>query len=209
MKYVIDNEFIDVLIIRKNNKNTYVRVKDKKIYVTTNKYTSEKQIKDLLDNNYENIKKMYLVFKKKEEKNTNFYYLGKYYDVIIVPTLKIEIDERIFVQSYEFLNKWLSKQTKLIFNERLNYWYNEFKENIPFPKLRIRKMSTRWGVCNKKLKVITLNSELIKYGYDEIDYVIIHELSHFIYFDHSKNFWNLVSYYCPNYKEIRKVLKEQ
>ena len=35
---------------------------------------------------------------------------------------------------------------------------------------------------------------------DIIDYVIYHELSHFIHFDHSSNFWNLVSKYCKNYK---------
>ena len=69
-------------------------------------------------------------------------------------------------------------------------------------------MSTRWGVCNRSNNTITLNSELIKYGLKQIDYVIIHELSHFIYFDHSKNFWLQVSKYCPNYKEVRKTLKE-
>ena len=68
-------------------------------------------------------------------------------------------------------------------------------------------MSTRWGVCNKKTKTITLNSELVKYNIDKLDYVIIHELSHFIYFNHSKSFWNQVGKYCPNYKQIRKDLK--
>ena len=42
----------------------------------------------------------------------------------------------------------------------------------------------------------------------KIDYVIIHELSHIIHFNHSKNFWDLVSKYCSNYKEIRKEMKE-
>ncbi len=69
-------------------------------------------------------------------------------------------------------------------------------------------MKTRWGVCNKKDIVITLNSELIRYDISKLDYVIIHELSHFIHFNHSKSFWNLVSKYCPNYKQIKKELKE-
>ena len=69
-------------------------------------------------------------------------------------------------------------------------------------------MTTRWGVCNKKTKTITLNSELIKYSIDKLDYVIIHELSHFIHFNHSKEFWLLVSKYCPRYKEIRKELRD-
>ena len=41
-----------------------------------------------------------------------------------------------------------------------------------------------------------------------LDYVIVHELSHFIYFDHSKNFWATVSKYCPKYKELRKEMRD-
>ena len=96
-----------------------------------------------------------------------------------------------------------------IFSERLKYNYDLFEENIPFPSLRIRKMKTRWGVCNVKTKTVTLNSLLLKYEIDKLDYVIIHELSHLIYANHSKDFWNLVSKYCPKYKEMRKALKEQ
>ena len=69
-------------------------------------------------------------------------------------------------------------------------------------------MSTRWGVCNKKNKTITLNLELIKKDIKYLDYVIVHELCHFIHFDHSKEFWNLVSKYCPNYKQLRKEMRD-
>ena len=68
-------------------------------------------------------------------------------------------------------------------------------------------MTSRWGVCNLKNKNITLNLDLLKYDIVCLDYVIVHELSHFIYPNHSSNFWQLVSKYCPNYKEIRKKLK--
>ena len=40
-----------------------------------------------------------------------------------------------------------------------------------------------------------------------LDYVIVHELSHFIYPNHSRDFWSLVGKYYPNYKECRKMLK--
>ncbi len=210
MRYEIDGIDYEVIIEKKNNKNTYIRVKeDGKIFITTNYFASKKYLKQLLDNNYVALKKMIDKNKIKQEKNNYFYFLGKKYDIIIVPTIKIDISsDKIFVENIEYLNKWLKKQTALIYKQRLDYIYNLFKEEIPYPKLRIRKMKTRWGVCNRKDNIVTLNSELIKYGYSQIDYVIIHELSHFIHFDHSKNFWSQVSKYCPDYKMIRKTLKE-
>ena len=208
MKYVVNDIEYEVVIEKKNNKNTYIRIRDNKIYITTNYFASKSYIKSLLDKNYDVIKKMIDKNIQKLERSNKFYYLNKEYDIIFVNYCDIEInDNKIFVKNEEYLNKWLKKNTEKIFKERLDYIYNLFEENIPYPKLKIRKMKTRWGVCNKN-NSITLNSELIKYGYEQIDYVIIHELSHFIHFDHSKNFWLQVSKYCPNYKEIRKSLKE-
>ena len=210
MKYIVDNKEYEVVIVKKNNKNTYIRIKDDlKIYVTTNYFVTNKMIKKLLDDNYDYLAKNLLKKQIKNEKNKQFYYLGEVYDIIIIDNKKIEVmDNRIYVKSRDALDKWLKKEIKRVFSERLDLIYNEFEERIPYPNLRIRKMTTRWGVCNKQTKTVTLNSELIKYSIDKLDYVIVHELSHFIHFNHSKSFWELVSKYCPRYKEIRKELKD-
>ena len=210
MKYIVDGNEYEVVIIKKNNKNTYIRIKeDLKIYVTTNYFVTNSMIKKLLDDNYSYLSKNIKRQSIKQKKNELFYYLGEVYDIIIYDTKKIEIiDNRIYVKDEATLNRWLKKEIKRIYSERLVFLYNEFEENIPYPNLKIRKMTTRWGVCNKKTKTITLNSELIKYSIDKLDYVIIHELSHFIHFNHSKEFWLLVSKYCPRYKEIRKELRD-
>lgn len=212
MKYELNGITYEVIITRKNNKNTYIRVKeDLNIYVTTSYFVTKRQIKSLLDKNKDTVNNMINRLNKKIEKNNYFYFLGNKYDVIIVSNLveKIKIsDDKIFVESNEYLNKWLKKEMGKIFKERIDYNYNLFIENIPYPKLRIRKMTTRWGVCNRKNNIVTLNSELIKYDINVIDYVIIHELSHFVHFNHSKNFWLLVFKYCENYKKIRQILKE-
>ena len=94
-----------------------------------------------------------------------------------------------------------------VFEARLEHCFNLFEEDIPFPKLKIRKMKTRWGVCNYKNMTITLNSELIKYKKELIRYVIVHEMCHFYHHDHSKKFWDMVSIYYPNYKEARRELR--
>lgn len=209
MKYTIQNKEYNVEIVHKNNKNTYIRIKDNEtIYVTTSYFTTKNQIKRLLDNNIESITMMLEKNKKKQEKNKMFYYLGNPYYVICMPS-DFEInDNKIYVKDEKTLNKWLKNEILKIYTERLNYWYNIFEENIPYPKLKIRTMKTRWGVCNRRDNSVTLNSELIKYDLTKLDYVIVHELSHFIHFNHSKSFWCLVEKYSPNYKKIRKDLKE-
>ena len=210
MKYTIDNNEYEVVIIKKNNKNTYIRVKeDLKIYVRTKIFSSKHYIKTLLDNNTESIKKMIEQQSKQIKKKEYFYYLGEKYEVFIddVDGIKF-LDDAIFVENEKYLNKWLNKKIKELFQERLDYNYNRYNEKIPYPKLKIRSMKTRWGVCNIRDNSVTLNSKLIEYDVEKLDYVIIHELSHFIHFNHSKAFWNQVSKYSPNYKQIRKELKD-
>jgi predicted metal-dependent hydrolase len=106
------------------------------------------------------------------------------------------------------LEKWLNTSMDNLYLERYNYWYKMFEENIPYFKLKKRNMKTRWGVCNLKSNTITLNTNLIKYDIECLDYVIIHELSHLLEFNHSDNFWKIVSKYCKNYKKIKNKLKE-
>ena len=210
MKYIIDNNEYEVIITKKNNKNIYIRVKeDLKIYVSTSRFTTKIEIKRLLDNNVDSIKKMINSQIKKNKKNELFNYLGNSYEVFIDDVDEIKfLDDAIFVPSKEYLDKWLKKEIKKLFQERLDYNYDRYKENIPYPKLKIRTMKTRWGVCNIKDNSVTLNTKLIEYDTDKLDYVIIHELSHFIHFNHSKLFWNQVEKYTPNYKKIRKELKD-
>ena len=69
-------------------------------------------------------------------------------------------------------------------------------------------MTSRWGVCNRKNNSITLNLELIKKDIRYADYVIVHELCHFIEFNHSKRFWDIVNKYSPDYKDIRKEMRD-
>ena len=211
MNYQIDNQTYEVVIVKKNNKNTYIRVKpDMKIYVTTSRFTTNRFIKKLLDENIDSVKKMLNIQNQKQEKNNNFYYLGKKYDIIYVHTIEeltVE-DNNIIAKDEKQLNKWYQKRMKELFKERLIYNYNLFEEDIPYPILKIRKMKTRWGVCNIKDNSITINANLMRSEIDKLDYVIIHELSHFIHFNHSSDFWALVSKYCPKYKEMRKELKD-
>ena len=78
---------------------------------------------------------------------------------------------------------------------------------LPDFTLKLRKMRTRWGVCNTRNNTITLNTELLKKELSLIDYVIIHEMTHFFEPNHGKHFWELVGMAIPDYKEKRKKLR--
>ena len=170
---------------------------------------NDKEVKIILDNEKDFLRKALSRARKKLEKEELFYYLGKKYDIIKVPFDNIEIDDgKIYVKDDKMLLNWLKKEIKRIFTERLMYNYDLFDEDIPFPKLKIRSMKTRWGVCNRRDNSVTLNSKLIEYSLHEIDYVIIHELSHFVHFDHSREFWETVRLHMPDYKKAVAILKE-
>lgn len=211
MIYNIDGTDYNVVIEKKNNKNLYIRVKeDLTIYVTANYFTPKSEIVKVLNNNLDYLKKMIDKRLREQEKSTHIYYLGKKYDLVFSNIFKeVEIDsDKIYAKDQKMFDKWYKKEIKNIFEKHLEKMYNLFDEKIVFPSLRIRIMKTRWGVCNIKTKTVTLNSKLIEYKLEALDYVIVHELSHLIHFNHSKAFWNLVEKYIPNYRSIRSYLKE-
>ena len=211
MTITIKDKIFNVFITRKNNKNMYLRVKKDGIYITCNYFVTNNMIKSFIEKNEDDIIRMNDIVQRKEKKNEEFYYLGNNYDVVVLNTVsKIEfVRNQVFVKNKTYLNTFLKNECERIFNERAKICYNLFEEDIPYPKVMIGKMKRKWGYCNKRQELIKLNSELIKYSIDEIDYVIIHELCHFLEFNHSKNFWKYVKKYKPNYKENTKVLKEE
>ncbi len=209
MQKIINGDIVEVVIIRKNNKNIYLRFKeDKKLYATCNKWVTEHQIEKLIDDNYAKIAKMYESVAKASYNDAFFNYLGKKYTICYDETVKkpyFDVD-LIYAKNEKSLNKFYLEECKRIFESELNRILPYF-DNIPKFTLKIRNMKTRWGVNNRGSKTITLNSELLKKDIDLLDYVIIHELCHFYEANHSSRFWSHVEKYYPKYKEARKRLR--
>lgn len=211
MYITIDNVDYEIIILKKRIKNTYIRVKeDLKIYVTTSKWTSNNDIKKLIERELDNIRKMINKQLRRLDESTRI--LGIDIDIIVISNLKEpELDlnnHKLYIKDRSKIDNYYKLIATSLFKKRLDYIYNLFDEAIPYPILKIRKMKSRWGVCNRKDNSITLNLELLKKDIKYVDYVIVHELSHFVHFNHSKPFWNLVSKYKPDYKLIRKELRE-
>lgn len=212
MRFCIDDTYYEVLIEKKNNKNLYIRITDDfKIKVTCPKLYTKLIINKILEENKISIKKM-LDKKKKENINKikeNNLLLGKSLNVLYKDVKKPLFKDNILIVKDDLMkDKWYKKKAMELFKIYLDEAYFVFDEDIPYPKLKVRLMKTRWGVCNKKDDSVTLNLELIKKDPVFLNYVIVHELSHFVHFDHSKAFWSTVEKYCPDYKNVRKKLKE-
>lgn len=211
MQLTYNNKDYDVVIEKKSsNKNTYIRVKkDLKIHVTTTLFTSMRSISKLIEDNYERICKMIDFQEIKVKNNTGFFYLGRQYVLVRTDNPGITFSgDKVFVNHDFDIDKWYKKQAKELFLERLDYNYEHYTRKIPYPKLRIRKMTSRWGVCNIRTHIITLNLELIKRDISYLDYVIIHEMTHLIHGDHSARFWKVVEENMPDYKKYREEMKE-
>ena len=209
MNFLYDGVSYRVVIVRKNNKNTYVRFKDNVVYVTTSYFTSKRFIQKLLLDHSVSIGKM-IDKGSKRIQDDEFYLFGVLYQIIFDDRKDVFVDtfnKKIHVCDMKRLDRYVRDLAKDIFYQHLMKWYYCFEEDIPMPTLRIRKMKSRWGVCNIKSFVITLNLELIHYDLDCLDYVVVHELSHLLVSNHSKDFWKVVSKYCPCYKDVRKKLR--
>jgi len=86
--------------------------------------------------------------------------------------------------------------------------YDLIKEMRVYPtSVRVNNAKRIWGSCSSN-KSINFSWRLVMADDDVIDYVIVHELAHIKEPNHSKQFWAIVEYYIPDYKERRARLKE-
>lgn len=210
MKLELNNKTYPIEIIYKNNKNMYLRIKDDlKVVITAPKRTPERVITSFISNNIDYIKKIIIQKEQiKTKKQDKLEYLGNLYDICRINEKNIYIgDTKAFVGTKANLDTWYKKKSKEVFETYYNNCFEQFKESKTKPDLKIRKMKSKWGVCNITNKTITLNQELIKLDSKYLEYVIYHELCHLKHPNHSKDFWNLVEVYIPNYKQIRKEMK--
>lgn len=212
MHFLIDDIEYNVIIEKKNNKNLYIRVdKDLNVKVSAPFLYTKKMIMGILKENEKSVIRMIKNQKKKNEneKDERYNLLGSKLNVLYKDVRRPAFtDNTLIVKDDKMLDNWFKREAKKVFKYYLDEAYYVFDEKIPYPKLKIRSMKTRWGVCNRRDNSVTLNLELIKKDKKYLNYVIVHELSHFVHFDHSKAFWKTVNKYCPEYKLVRKELKE-
>lgn len=204
----------------KRTKTIQIRIIENQIYVYAPIKSDIYYIYSLLDKNKE-----YLLNKIVNTQITNLNelsFLGKKYKIIVIdnkllvkPSVDLMVNEIII---YKPLNKeininnlllnWKKNECYKLIYKRVKMFcllYN-FNFNIKKNKICIKAQKTKWGSCSS-LKNLNFNYRIIEKRLDIIDYLIVHELSHTVYMNHSKQFWNYIQNIIPNYKILQKELK--
>ena len=104
----------------------------------------------------------------------------------------------------------LKREQKKQLQIKIQYYIDkyEFLLNTKVNKFALRKMKTLWGSCTWQDKTIRFNSLLYYMSDSFIEYIVLHEMAHFFVHNHSKEFYNIITKYMPNYKTIWKEFKK-
>jgi len=197
---------------RKKVKNINLRIKpNMEVYISVPMNLHRDYIENFIRSKEEWIKSVLKKVEDVKEKQKGLEYkngeihkfLGKEYNLIVRTgnfngvSLKNDAKSNVMILT---VNENIFENT----DEKKKVMEKWYFENAK--KLSIKPMKTRWGSCNYVKKYINLNTELIKRTPFEIEYVILHELTHLKYPNHGKGFYNYIERYMPNYKVAEKML---
>ena len=104
------------------------------------------------------------------------------------------------------LYRWYRCQLRNQLPALLTKW--ERKAGVTVEDLRIRKMKTRWGTCNRDARRICLNLELAKKPVSCLEYILVHELVHLRERAHNERFRALMDQLLPQWRLHRDVLNQ-
>lgn len=227
-KIIIDGEVLEYELERKRVKNVNLRVRtDGSVYVSANRYVSVAQIEDFITSNYDFIQKARAKYEKIRNSNPicNLFEYKDGEKICVfgqIKTLKVVQSDKNYVESDEnnitiyvknlddialkmkTFESYKRKTLMNVLNEICNRIYPTFKSyGVDFPEIRIRKMVSRWGSCMPTKKVVTFNTVLFFVPIDCVEYVAVHEFTHFLHPNHSKEFHSAMTVFMPDW-EIKK-----
>jgi len=103
------------------------------------------------------------------------------------------------------LEKWYREKAIKKINERVKYYIHFFSKQ---PKsIKVKEQKKRWGSCTSKDELL-FNWRCAMAPAYIIDYIVVHEMCHMYYKDHSKEFWNMVREVMPDYASRRMWLRD-
>ncbi len=215
----------------KKVRNINLRIsRDGKISVSANRYVSKRDIDMFVIKNEAFIEKAMNSFLDEENnscKNRNFEtgeiitLFGNPYTIRVTPDNSnyCELIENFIVMHinpelnrdkralifYKFIDSLLIDTVHAI---SAKYYPMLSSFNTAPPKFRVRDMRSRYGSCKKSTGDITVNRQILAAPISAIRYLVCHELSHLVIPNHSKDFYNVLSYIYPDYKSGRILLRK-
>jgi predicted metal-dependent hydrolase len=105
---------------------------------------------------------------------------------------------------HRWMQTWLKAELRKVAAPRISSWSKRM--GVYPEKWGVRQMKTKWGSCNSSRRIIWLNVELAKKPEQMIDYVIVHELAHFISPRHDGRFQAILNREIPAWRQVQREL---
>ncbi len=154
---------------------------------------------------------------KKFISGESHYYLGKQFRLKVISGKKSSVHYKAKqldvitpskIKTKELVKQWYRQRAKEKFAEIAEPLIQRFKKyKINLKGIYIQEMTTRWGSCSPKGRII-LNPELIQAPKGCIEYVIIHELCHLVHHNHSTAFFALQTKMMPDWEKWKRKLEK-
>ncbi len=141
-------------------------------------------------------------------------YLGRSYKLKITEKIiepikiyqgKLYLNKNILDKAEDVIQQFYKNKALLKISERVNIY--KYSMGLSPKEIKIMNLQNRWASCTDDGKLI-FNWKLIMAPLNIVDYIVVHELSHFIYKNHSPEFWKLIDKVMPDFEERKKWLKE-
>ncbi|MCD7894006.1 MAG: M48 family metallopeptidase [Erysipelotrichaceae bacterium] len=213
---ILKSKPIEYQITYKNMKNIRIKIEEGIIQVSAPYHTPIIYIEELIINNQDKLLALlnqYIPYYQYNDQGF-VYIFNQYYTIIERDIGKNQCsfhDDKLYVYTSHIqkcIEDTLKDILKNYIQERIIY-YLSYEYDLPMPIIQIKKYKGRWGSCYYKNNKVSFNLSLVHLSKDLIDYVIIHELTHFLYPNHSKQFYREIEKHMPDYKQRIQRLKEE
>lgn len=140
-------------------------------------------------------------------------YLGIAYPLEIVEGQKegVTLDETFKLsasrqgEAAAAFERWYRARARQVISERVEFFARQ--QDFQYKGIKITSARTRWGSCSVTGS-LSFSWRLILAPLPVVDYVVVHELVHTVFHNHSKQFWNKVGVIMPDYAVHRTWLRE-
>ena len=223
------NGTIKVQILRKRIKNVHLKVfRSLEVVLSVPVQVPDEWIEPFISTRQKWIDDQITKYKKtsgfnnlSDVKNgSSIQFLGKDMRIIkeVSLTNRVEVDEKkIYLYVVDMndeqlvqrvFNKWWRQTAKRIYQSEVDSYYDKVirKYGVDKPTITIKKMKTLWGSCTPNKCKITFNEYLLMANTRCIQYVVLHELTHLLYPNHSSEFYDFLTIHMPDWKERKKQL---